>query len=491
VGNRIPNYQISEKESGNNQTDSFRIVFIMAILDFFGVTVSFFIPWLGRIGVYGDPPNIKYAISVVLLIVFYFAVSISENTYSIRNFLDLRASTFKALKCMVYSFSMLLLGAFLLKTTADYSRVWGFTWAVLLVIYFILSRAILHNYLKKLQADGRLATRYVVYGDIEEILRLRRNFANIALNGTAIFVGLISAESCTKSQIVKLAKLGLHYLGESEQLEAVLERQSVKDIILIANPDSKKNILALMSKARRRSCNIYTMHEPIFPLQEAHLLRSIGDLALIQIDHTPLDNWQLLLKRCLDLGVASVALVLVAPIMSIVAIAIIIESRGPVFFVQSRYGFNNELIKVLKFRSMFHEPTDDNALSQAIKSDKRITKLGSIIRKLSIDELPQLFNVIRGNMSLVGPRPHALKTRAAGQLFEDVIQDYAARHRIKPGITGLAQINGLRGETATVEDIQKRVELDMHYIKNWKISLDIYILLMTPVSLIIHRKKAY
>ena len=166
------------------------------------------------------------------------------------------------------------------------------------------------------------------------------------------------------------------------------------------------------------------------------------------------------------------------------AIAIRLESRGPILFRQKRYGFNNELIEVLKFRSMYVDRCDQNAANLVTRDDPRVTGVGRFIRKTSIDELPQLINVLRGELSLVGPRPHALHAKAADKLYDEAVEGYFGRHRVKPGITGWAQINGWRGETDTAEKIQKRVEYDLYYIENWSLLLDLYILVRTPFALV-------
>jgi lipopolysaccharide/colanic/teichoic acid biosynthesis glycosyltransferase len=161
-----------------------------------------------------------------------------------------------------------------------------------------------------------------------------------------------------------------------------------------------------------------------------------------------------------------------------------LDSRGPILFRQKRYGFNNELIEVFKFRSMYVDQSDVSAAKLVTKDDPRVTRVGRFLRKTSIDELPQLFNVVMtGDLSLVGPRPHALQAKAANRLYDQVVDGYFARHKVKPGITGWAQINGWRGETDTQEKIQRRVEHDLYYIENWSVFLDLYILAATPFAL--------
>jgi exopolysaccharide biosynthesis polyprenyl glycosylphosphotransferase len=211
---------------------------------------------------------------------------------------------------------------------------------------------------------------------------------------------------------------------------------------------------------------------------------------MIDLHDKPITDWGTVSKWMFDKVFAALALVLLAPVMICVAVAIKLESRGPVLFRQKRYGFNNELIEVYKFRSMYTDRCDATASRLVTRDDPRVTKVGRIIRKTSLDELPQLFNVLKGNLSLVGPRPHAVAAKAENRLYDDVVDGYFARHKVKPGITGWAQINGWRGETDTAEKIQKRVEHDLYYIENWSVLFDLYILLKTPVSLL-ETKNAY
>src|SRR5581483_3230048 len=190
-------------------------------------------------------------------------------------------------------------------------------------------------------------------------------------------------------------------------------------------------------------------------------------------------------KWLFDKIVGSLLLIAVSPIMLFTAIAIKLESRGPVFFKQKRYGFNNELIEVYKFRSMYVDQCDATASKLVKKGDPRVTKVGAFIRKTSIDELPQLINVVfKGNLSLVGPRPHAVNQKVENRQFDEAVDGYFARHRVKPGITGWAQINGWRGELDSSDKIKSRVEHDLYYIENWSLMFDFYILARTPIALL-------
>ena len=191
------------------------------------------------------------------------------------------------------------------------------------------------------------------------------------------------------------------------------------------------------------------------------------------------------MKWAFDHVVGALMLIMLSPVLALVALAIKLDSPGPVLFKQKRFGFNNERIDVYKFRSLFHHQADPTAAKVVTKNDPRVTRVGRFIRKTSLDELPQLFNVVfKGNLSLVGPRPHAVQGKLQNQLFDEAVDGYFARHRVKPGITGWAQVNGWRGEIDNAEKIQKRVEFDLYYIENWSVLFDLYILFKTPLALL-------
>jgi exopolysaccharide biosynthesis polyprenyl glycosylphosphotransferase len=204
----------------------------------------------------------------------------------------------------------------------------------------------------------------------------------------------------------------------------------------------------------------------------------------------PIRGWDVWLKRKEDLAIAIAALTLFAPLMLVIAILIKLESPGPVFFRQKRAGFNGSVFEVFKFRSMFHHFADAGAERQTGRNDSRVTRVGRFIRRTSLDELPQLFNVLQGTMSIVGPRPHALQTQTEGQDLDKLVDYYASRHRVKPGITGLAQVKGLRGELDRIHKLQRRVDCDIYYIDNWSLWLDLKIVLKT-ILLVFYDKHAY
>jgi undecaprenyl-phosphate galactose phosphotransferase/putative colanic acid biosynthesis UDP-glucose lipid carrier transferase len=201
----------------------------------------------------------------------------------------------------------------------------------------------------------------------------------------------------------------------------------------------------------------------------------MGSELAIEVQRTPLTTLELAIKRLLDVGIAGAALIVLTPLLAAVSLAIKLTSRGPVLFKQRRKGFNGREFTIYKYRTMTVAEDGPN-IRQARLGDERITRLGAILRRSSIDELPQLINVLRGQMSLVGPRPHAV---AHDNEYSRQIAKYAFRHHVKPGITGWAQVNGARGATEKLESMERRIELDLWYINNWSIWLDLGILLKT------------
>ncbi|MBV8165621.1 MAG: exopolysaccharide biosynthesis polyprenyl glycosylphosphotransferase, partial [Alphaproteobacteria bacterium] len=216
----------------------------------------------------------------------------------------------------------------------------------------------------------------------------------------------------------------------------------------------------------------------------------VGELPLMRVVDRPLSHWRYIAKLIEDKLLAGIALVALSPLLAIVAVAIKLDSPGPVFFRQKRHGFNNTEFEVYKFRSMKVDQLDHSGARQASRNDSRITKLGALLRASSIDELPQLINVLKGDMSIVGPRPHPIGMRTANRLCDEIIEEYAHRHRVKPGITGWAQVKGFRGATETAAQLQRRVEFDLQYIDNMSIAFDIKIMFLTVIA-VLRRENAF
>jgi Undecaprenyl-phosphate glucose phosphotransferase len=272
---------------------------------------------------------------------------------------------------------------------------------------------------------------------------------------------------------------GLPRLGGIPALRALIARGQVDTVLVVMPCSAHERIDAIVRGLAALPVSVSLVPEPA-PFGSPQ--RTIGwaaGLPIVQVCDRPFSDWARVVKRLEDMMLTPFLLLAAAPVMLAVAVAIKLDSPGPVLFSQRRYGRGNRVITVHKFRTMHAHLSDPDGARQTVYGDRRLTRVGALLRRLSLDELPQLFNVMTGDMSLVGPRPHALSTTADGQLFEDAVATYMARHRIKPGITGWAQVNGWRGETDTREKIASRVEHDLYYISNWSLAFDLLILLRT------------
>ena len=276
------------------------------------------------------------------------------------------------------------------------------------------------------------------------------------------------------------------FIGNVEQLSIYVKQHAI-DIIYIALPPSlHKQIMTLLDDLKDTTASIYFV--PNFFMADLIQARidDIGGMPIVAMCETPFSGYNGFIKGLSDMVIASLILCLIAPLLIVLAIGVKLSSKGPVLFMQRRYGLDGNEIVVYKFRSMTVSEDGEHVV-QAKVNDRRVTKFGKFIRKTSLDELPQFINVLQGRMSIVGPRPHAI---SHNELYRKLIKGYMVRHKVRPGITGWAQVNGFRGETETVASMQKRIDFDIDYLKKWSLGLDIKIILKT-VLLIFKDAKAY
>ena len=396
----------------------------------------------------------------------------------------LRSLTMTGLKLIgAWSFVFLCAIAFVffVKAGETFSRVWLGGWYLAGLTALIGERVCVAVAVRRMAGAGRFDRRTAIVGGGEPANEIIRALQAQPETGIRV-VGVFDDRDDSRSPPVigGFTKLG--------GVDALVEyaRRSPLDLVIFTLPISAENrLLEMLGK-------LWVL--PIDIRLSAHASRLrlrprsysyIGSVPVLDVFDRPIADWDLVLKWIFDKVVGLMALLILFPLLVMTAIAVKLDSRGPILFRQKRYGFNNELIEVFKFRTMYTDLTDHSASRLVTKDDPRVTRVGRILRKTSIDELPQLLNVVfRGNMSLVGPRPHALQSKAADRLYAQVVDGYFARHKVKPGITGWAQINGWRGETDTSEKIQRRVEHDLYYIENWSVFFDLYILAATPFSLV-------
>ncbi len=378
-------------------------------------------------------------------------------------------------------FLIVIGGSFFAKAGEMFSRVWLGCFYVSGLAALVASRKLLFLLVRKWTRDGRLTRRTVIVGGgragesvIEELGRQKDSGVKI--------IGLFDDRGDERSSA---DCAGQRKLGVVDDLLEFGRRTRV-DLVIFSLPiAAESRILQMLKKLWVLPVDIrlaaHTNKLQFRPRSYSY----IGNVPVLDVFDRPIADWDVVMKWLLDKLIGGIILLFALPVMAAVAIAIKLESRGPVLFKQKRYGFNNDLIEVYKFRSMYTDATDATASKLVTKDDPRVTRVGRIIRKTSLDELPQLINVVlRGNLSLVGPRPHAVNAKAESRLYDEAVDGYFARHRVKPGITGWAQINGWRGETDTHEKIQQRVEHDLYYIENWSVLFDLYILVRTPFALL-------
>jgi Undecaprenyl-phosphate glucose phosphotransferase len=383
--------------------------------------------------------------------------------------------------------ALLVAALFFLKIGSDFSRVWLTLWFAAGFVAIAALRVAVQTITRRALSNGRFARRAVVYGSSAYAEQLLHALEADAASDVRICGVFDDRDGQRSSSLIG----GYPKCGGRADLVSFCRDNRV-DMVLIALPLSADDRIAELKQHIDVLPADIRIAGSASPLKfSKHTYSYVGNVPMIDISDRPISDWGILAKSVFDRCVALVALVMLAPVMAAVALAVRLESKGPVLFRQKRYGFNNELIEVLKFRSMYTDRCDAAASKLVTKDDPRVTRVGRIIRKTSLDELPQLFNVLTGQLSLVGPRPHAVQASAAGRLYPDVVGGYFTRHKVKPGITGWAQVNGWRGETDTQEKIQKRVECDLYYIENWSLWLDIQILARTPGSLLANRDNAY
>ncbi|MDE2445560.1 MAG: undecaprenyl-phosphate glucose phosphotransferase, partial [Alphaproteobacteria bacterium] len=357
---------------------------------------------------------------------------------------------------------------------------WLTAWAVLAAIHLLITRCAVLILAAPRIRQGHARQRIAIVGGgkaAEDAIATLENSKDIYVEIVGLFDDRFdkrSPESVRKhKKIGKIADL------------ADYARTSRVDLIIVAIPlSAEQRLLQILKRLWELPVDIRVSGQAAALKLSPRAYTYIGDLPLLSLFDRPLSGWDQFLKDTMDRAIALFAIILLSPVMLVVALAVLLESKGPIIFRQKRFGFNNELVQVFKFRSMYTDMSDATATKLVTKGDPRVTKVGRIIRKTSLDELPQLFNVLQGQLSLVGPRPHATQAKAAGTLYDEVVDGYFARHKVKPGITGWAQINGWRGETDTLEKLEQRVKHDLDYIDRWSLGLDLYILAKTPLALL-------
>ncbi len=381
--------------------------------------------------------------------------------------------------------ALLLLVAFVGKMSESYSRGWALAWVVIAACLLLGARGLFHLVLARWLRDGSLARAIAIVGAGNEGRRL---IAKLQQSGDPSFA-ICGVFDDRRSRLPPLVG-GASISGTTDDLIRFARRNPVDEVIVALPLDAEDRLKALFDKLKGVALDLRLSVEPVAQKFQVRGMSYVGDVPVLEIADRPLKHWRLATKWLEDKLLASFLLAWLAPLLAVIVVLIKLDSRGPVFFVQERFGFNNNVIRVFKFRTMGVDRGDQSGALRTVRNDPRVTRVGRILRWLSFDELPQLVNVLRGEMSLVGPRPHAIAMKAGDRLYGDAVEQYLHRHRVKPGITGWAQVNGLRGEVDTLDKARARVAHDLYYIEHWSLGLDLKILLKT-VGILASRDNAY
>jgi len=397
-----------------------------------------------------------YQPAFFLAVIFYLLIAEPFSLFKslrLENYADITAKILIAWSIVSL---LLILIAVLTKSAANFSRIVVLTWLCVTPVILTLVRLSIYAVLRNLRAHALNTRTYAILGNSEGALSLPK-------------------------KIIDIPWTGLAFAGQYQELESLLERLQYKkiDYIFIGYSENEPEKIAAAMKALGDStASTYLIPDVLLSDLLGSQWVMLGNTPLILINDHPFYGGAWALKKLEDLILGTLILLLISPMMLLIALAIKLSSPGPVLFKQRRNGLNGEIITVYKFRTM-NTLEDGDVIIQATKDDPRITPIGKFLRRSSLDELPQFFNVLQGTMSIVGPRPHAL---SHNEHYRKRIDGYMQRHKVKPGITGWAQVNGFRGETDTLDKMQSRIDYDLYYINHWSIGLDLKIILLTIIN---------
>lgn len=422
-------------------------------------------------------PVTEYVFAALLIAALVSLVSVGFQHFAAIQMRPLHLLLWSGIGAVGLAFSLLLSTIFLLKITEDYSRGTFIFQVVFVGVAVTAVRAITYSRLRSAIASGAVEARHLVLiGDVTRCAQFGNRLRTSAIETVASFrfpwdLDVTTGSNSTDPFDQKIGKLA-----------EACRRIRPDDVVILATQEELPRAMGLINYLTELPVALHIVPVDALELLAGSRIAELGKVLTIQVSSRPLSVFDLAVKRLFDIFAATVGLIALSPLFLMVSVAIKLDSRGPVFFRQTRHGFNNVPIEVIKFRSMTTLENGDQ-FTQAAKNDPRVTVVGRLLRQTNIDELPQLINVLKGDMSLVGPRPHAT---AHNRLFQAKIAPFSRRHVVKPGITGWAQVNGFRGETDTVEKMRRRVEFDLYYIDNWSFLFDIKIILLTLLS-----KRAY
>jgi Undecaprenyl-phosphate glucose phosphotransferase len=377
-----------------------------------------------------------------------------------------------------FSCTLVIILAYCLKISDQISRVWFLLFWLSSTLFIVVARGISKNIIGKCGIPGHPAGSIAVVAASGQSKRWLSQL-NDRKMGNLILGVFDYRRSRIENNIA-----GHPVLGDRDYLVSLARLGKISKVVIALPWNAEQRITEIVDDLRAVPVAVCLAPDLIGYLVATSRGGNQETMPLFEVAAKPISGWSAIIKTAEDKILAAIALLLLSPLMALICIAIPLDSPGPILFRQMRYGFNNQLFEIFKFRTMYHEQRDETASKLTVRDDPRVTRVGRFLRRYSLDELPQLFNVLNGTMSMIGPRPHAKAAKAGGRLYEEVVPKYAFRHNVKPGITGWAQTNGWRGETDNEEKIQKRVEYDLYYAENWSLWLDIRILFWSAICVI-------
>jgi putative colanic acid biosynthesis UDP-glucose lipid carrier transferase len=397
---------------------------------------------------------------------------------------DALLSSSRSMRAVVARWALIVLGliafAYALKVSEHFSRAWLFGWTGLVAALLIAARVVAAAVLRRAIREGGVFSRRIAIVGANEIAG---RFAEHAANPEKA-ISIVGVYSAGPEDVAATA--GLNIVGDLRALERAARAGEIDDVVIAMPKLSRESMAALVNRLSALPVSLaISPNAHWFDHAGGEVVR-VGGAPLLTLYRRPLEGWGGVLKTIEDYVVGIPAFILLSPIMLAIAIAIKVEGKGPILFRQQRHGFNHKVFRIYKFRTMTVEEDGDVVLQARVK-DSRVTRLGAFLRRYSLDELPQILNVLRGEMSLVGPRPHAL---AHNHQYAQTIENYSGRHKVKPGMTGWAQVNGCRGETSERERMAERVRFDLDYIDNWSLWFDFKIMVLTFAA-VLFPKNAY
>jgi Undecaprenyl-phosphate glucose phosphotransferase len=415
----------------------------------------------------------------VLMLGSFLLIRSSRQAYR-RSLLDLSDNSDTTFDAVISSLiaSALIWQAGLVE---HYSR--GITLLFLLTVVLCLSvsRPLLHRMITALAIRGQIEQRIAFYGADPGSVSLTRQLLESLKFPHLRFVGIAD----DRARITNVE--GLPMIGDLAALCDAARRGEIDQVLISGAQFTPKRLEQIVEGLSEVCVDVSLIPAQAIELAPNYRVNLLGAVPVLTLWQRPFRDMNQVVKRAEDLFLSALALALLSPVLLVTVLLVRLTSPGPALFVQPRVGFNNETINVFKFRTMYTHMSDLGAKQTTTRDDPRVTPVGRFLRRFSIDELPQLLNVLQGSMSLVGPRPHGTEMMVGDRFYHEAVRGYAGRHRVKPGITGYAQVKGLRGEVRTIERAKRRVELDKHYVDHWSFWLDIWILFATVRAVLFDR----